>query len=86
MLPCSEEKGELSSPTPPVHQPPRAFLSLSGQLGGMLTCINKGKSRKSDSEPINVIYCLTNQDCVARHSQGSVKGAGYTQKRDGVAN
>ena len=48
----------------------------------MLTCINKGKGRKFDSQPINLIYCLTNQGCVA----GAIQAGVYQElgiERDG---
>lgn len=38
----------------------------------MLTRINKGQGRKFDCQPINLIYGLTNQDCVAGAIQAGV--------------
>lgn len=65
-----------------LHHLPIKPLSIAQPFRStsrMLTCINKAKGRKFDSEATYLIYYLTNQDCVTGDTQGNANEELHTK-------
>lgn len=72
-----ERRAGFSSTTWPSN--PWAFSAFQVNLENV-TLHQQRRGQEIDSKPINLIYCLTNQDYVARDINGSINQELYTKE------